>query len=249
MRNDDVARSIISPFGNDITLVSDRDEPNYTFSSNADFLSAFVLSFDQTDRNLSITDGEAYQRDGSTGLPLFLRTVAPLVDSQPLIYAQYGTLRYDSNDLTRVDLRCAFGVPTLATDLPSAATVYDGAQVNFRVEVSGPDGRITAAENPSFITTFDPEMREINLVLQFESAIGDNLDVILDLGPFAGTDIIEDGETNFGGSIIDESDNVIGEFNGWFFGPQGAELAISVNIETTDSIGRGIIATGVAFQR
>jgi len=244
--NADVARSITSPFGPDVLLISDRDEPNYSFSSDVDYISPFSVSFDQSDRNLDFPDSETYQRLDPGPLPEFFRTATPLVASQPLRYAQYGTLRYYSDDRTYVDLRCAFGVRTFLDDIPVEASLYEASETNLRVQLNGPFDASLGAMESNIALTFSPDDQNINFIFELRSALDNE---VLDLGIYGGTGSLDNGRTNFGGIIVDASDNQVGEFNGWFFGPGGTEMAISVTIEETLPDNSLVIATGVIFLR
>ncbi|WP_298333222.1 hypothetical protein [uncultured Erythrobacter sp.] len=256
----DIERSIITPFGADIPLVSDRDEPNYTFWSQADGLTAFNVSFDQSDRDLNRVSSEIYRRElpGTGGLEAFLRFAPPSVNSQPLIYAQYASLRYLTDDNIFVDLRCALGVPTLLTDTPSSVIEYSASgpfeQIGafIRAEIRENPGLFTGGVSAAIlpaVARFDPESGEITLNFTVSAQTSDTSDDVTEIATFSASAVFDGSETNFSGVILDEPGSEVGEFNGWFFGPQGAELAISVNIETSFANGDELFVTGVAFLR
>lgn len=248
----DATTRVVTPFGDEIGLVSVRDEPNYTVTSLGDRIPTGSISFDQSDRDLNQTEFEGYQRNATDGTVQFLIFDTPLIDNQPLLYARYlqATFELTADDLLRI--RCGLGVPTLSDDLPNEPIEKAAARF-FTLSLAFSPSRTSSQSvgydlNPSLVAfNFDPagSAVSIDLTVRGQEILADGLSpVVEDLGDFSATGSFDEEVTNFGGIITDNDDVEVGNFEGWFFGPQGAEVAISYIIRQDSSFrlnSRGVI--------
>ena len=137
--------------------------------------------------------------------------------------------------------QCVFGIPTALDDPLPQQTLNFGPRLDALGSALLLNATITGfrLENSELVLTADPTTGEIEftLTLLARETIPDpngGLPTVSDtqtsFGTFTGTTAIDgSAQTFFGGVVGDNSVGVVGEFTGWFFGPQGTEIGIAMN--------------------
>lgn len=231
---------VTTPFGNEVSLESDRDEPNYTLASLGNLLPAGSVFFDQSNRDLNETGFELYRNTSAGGSSQFLDITTPLLESQPARYTRFLRSAFRVTPDDNLQLRCALGVPTLLTDVPDSRidkSIADFFAITIQNTTTGSVTDTDAFDlDPSTVAfSFDPASGDITIELTLRGPeILDDLTLsneITELGAYSATGTFDGQGTNFGGVITNSSGAEVGDFAGWFFGPQGAEVAIAFNFE------------------
>jgi len=241
-----------TPFGDEVALQSNRDEPNYTITTLGNLLPAGSIFFDQTDRDLNNMSSEAYFRETASGGPQFLDIDTPTIDGQPAAYMRSLRSAFQVTENNNLQLRCAFGVATPLTDVPDAPIEKSIADF-FLITTATINGETATFDfDPSVISfAFDPDNGEVRIDINLrgqEILDGGALSPdVIDFGDIVATGSFDGETTNFGGTITTLGGAQIGDFAGWLFGPQGTEAAIAIRIDPSADL--PLRARGAIFLR
>lgn len=147
---------------------------------------------------------------------------------------------------------CIFGVPTRLDDLPATSPAYtrgglNGSATNYP---SGtPESYVITQSQVSFSVDM-PNNRvstTIRMVGALVTAAGTSATTV-DLGTYTGTGTID--RSGFFSGQLTSPDRLLRDatFAGWFFGPQAAEAAFSIGLDSLDqATGRHIVFIGNAL--
>jgi hypothetical protein len=241
-----------STFGEAVTINSDRSGPSYRLRSVAQGLDdLFDLTFDQSNRDAT-PNTERYTKLGANGFTDRFSVFIPNSGGTPLDYLRIGTIttRPGTNTLTYF---CAFGVPTIVTDVPASTVTYRNAGIIGNLSLIENDGAGTRSNyvmTPTLTTVqANPANGRItfNLMLTGRLVTGSTVsDTDTPFGSFMGEATVN---TNGGYSatLFDGSGAATGSFAGGFFGPQGREGALTFSILRTDSSNRRVVAGATAI--
>lgn len=148
--------------------------------------------------------------------------------------------------------QCVFGVPTLATDLPTASVTYARAGVNGSATLVDAQFAIKtyAIAGSTVAVTFDPVAKRVTGTIRLsgilQTANGPSGNAV-DLGTYAITaPLSATGRTSFYASTLPSTDrnSQYSSLGGWFFGPQARELGASFEIYSTDATGGRLSVLG-----
>lgn len=185
-----------------------------------------------------------YQRANSSGMgasELFAFGV-PQWPTATATYVRGGFVQSTLSNGAVGSYNCVFGVPTLLEDeLPSQV-------INFTQEIdaagtlvvfSGTSSTSFDLAPTTFEVSADPTTGEVTLAFQlrgtefsFDPNTGERIDStdVVDLGTLNGNATVSDQEQVIVGDLTAGSNSSLsGLFSGWFFGPQGVEIGITVS--------------------
>jgi hypothetical protein len=241
-----------STFGDTVTIASDRTGPSYRLCSVSQSPDdVFDLSFDQSNRDTT-PNTERYTRVGANGFTDRFSVFIPTSGGTPLDYLRIGTIttRPGSNTLTNF---CAFGVPTIVTDVPASTVTYRNAGIigNLSlIENDGAGARSNYVMTPTLtVVQANPATGRItfNLTLNGRLVTGSTVsDTDTQFGSFMGEATVE-ADGGYSATLFDGSNTATGNFAGGFFGPQGREGALTFSIMRTDSSNRRVVVGAVAI--
>lgn len=148
--------------------------------------------------------------------------------------------------------QCVFGVPTLASDLPTSAISYARAAVNGTATVV--DGsfaiRTYAISSSTVTASFDPVARRLTATIQLsgvlQTANGTSGGPV-DLGTYSvNAPLDAGGRTSYYAATLPSADrnSQYSSLGGWFFGPKAREAGASFEIYATDAAGARISVLG-----
>ena len=191
--------------------------------------------------------GRSYQLDNPGTPPHFLSVYSPAVGATGTKYARFAYVGTNISDTERTLNRCVIGVTTeLEDQLPNGFLKYEqlfGVSSISVVDVNGGVEYYRTATSTYFFRA-DPSTGEIQfkVTLRGES-VSDGTERFF--GSFTGTTTIDGTEKNFSGKIVNGANELVGNFGGWFFGPQGEEMAMawSLNEQTGNGETFNVYAT------
>jgi hypothetical protein len=243
-----------SPFGAGVTITSDRSGPSYNLTTDgAGLFGTFALSFTQADRDTTVTTAESYRRTAPNGFTERFITLPPQRSGVAYDYARFGQIvALVSNQ--PVTLFCAYGVPTLLTDVPATAPTYTPDFVAGSLSVvenvgAGPRSEYLISNTVTGLTA-NPATGEITVRIDLKGRLRTptgTSDIVTDFGVFTGRVTIDGTVQNFSGALVDANNVQTGQFGGWFFGPRGREAAFSFNIVQRRADNSDVFAGAVTF--
>ncbi len=248
---DNSNQSLASPFNADFTIALAQQNETWTIAGETPTGESFDSSFDENDiveelRNRSIryaVDTDVFIPPNSTIQDLFAIFV-PQTDEvrSQFVRVATGTIFPTDADVQE-SFRCVFGVATQAADSLPSSTVTYSANVDLEGGAQGASQAINGLGiynlDASTITiTLDLANDRLDYVLSLRGReLVQNVDTddslvftqaTFPLAELSGSAAVSEGTQGFSGTVVDESGQVIGEINGAFFGPQGAEIGIAI---------------------
>lgn len=206
----------------------------------------FDSSFDPSNIS-SQQDGEfvVYRREFSLNgrdVAEFFAILTPQFQGGTAQYVRGGdAILFGVNNQQQAFYRCVFGVPTeLDDELPTSSIVFNASlDANGNATVTnGADPAVQYNLDVSDLElTADPASGEIQVTLNVRGReitrdpnTGDVTvsDTETELGTFSGTTAITGDVQGFEGVLTDSNGLFVGEYSGWFFGPQGAEIGVAL---------------------
>ncbi|MBX7540242.1 hypothetical protein [Qipengyuania sphaerica] len=247
------------PFGNTVAIQSDRSGPSYDITvANIGFAGERSLSF--TPENLESSSTATSQRysfvDG-TGRTQRYSIFVPRVSDTDLEYTRLASL-FSPSDTGFINLICALGVPTVLTDVPASSVNFvtsSTAAILRIVQNAGSGGGPTVQYSavPTIAEGFgDPATGTVRFSIDlkgYEFVGGMRSDVVTDIGRYTGETTIDGSETNFSGLVVNAENVVVGEFGGWYFGPQGRTMAVSYTVTDRRPDDSEVFSAGVLLLR
>lgn len=247
-----------APFGQGVTLTSNRDAPAFDIQSDGLGLTSagFTLSFSAADRDTSTDPAlEIFAKVNGNGFTERFSSFAPAnTSSSRLEYGRFGQIVAQTpNGLA--NMYCAFGVPTELNDSPSsniefAETRFYGSVYVIQNAGAGPTTSYAISNSTSRLTA-NPTTGEIDVTLEIKGREilngGGTSSTVTDLGTFTGSTGIDGSTQNFDDVLVDSSNTVAGTFAGWFFGPQGNEFGYAFSLNTRRADSSDLVVGGVVF--
>lgn len=244
---------ISSSFGQAITIQSDRAAPNYvirTVSQSPD--ERFELSFDQTNRDTT-PNTERYSKAGLNGFTDRFSVNTPLGNGTPYDYVRYGQV----STLVSTDPRtffCAFGVPTVVTDVPAASVTYRNTVIFGSLtltENNGNGARSTYVMTPSVLTLVaNPATGRVTINLDLKGRLVTGSTVSTEdtsFGVFTGSADVSASNGGYNDLLLATGNVARGSIAGGFFGPRGREGVLAFNLGDTDNSNRQLVVAATAF--
>ncbi|WP_369027207.1 hypothetical protein [Qipengyuania sp. RANM35] len=225
-------------FGEGIAINSDRSGPSYDITvQQMGFNPPFSLSFTQADRDPAAPAGtERYKKTDASGNTQRFGVSVVTIAGVAQDYVRLATLSSPTG-VGFVSIGCAFGVPTVLSDVPSATKSYSKAVATGILRLVENAGTLgmgpvhTYSTSPTTMTaTANPANGQISFTLNLkgqEVVAGTVSDTVTDLGTYTGSTTIDGSKQSFSGIVSTSGGLVVGNFGGWFFGPQGATMAVS----------------------
>ena len=225
------------PLGTGISIVSDRSQPSYDVSSDGTGLfSTFATSFTQADRDASV-NGEAYKKVAPSGFTERFSVFAVTQNGADLEYLRVSQIVAE-NFQGYTSQICAYGVPTIATDVPASTVTYDGLSFfgNAYVSENAGNGPTSTYRISSSTVTLqaNPANGQIDFTIDLKGQLATptgTSTMITDLGTFSGSATFDGSEPGYSDIIVDSQNVASGNFGGGFFGPQGRTAAVSLSIQ------------------
>jgi hypothetical protein len=234
-----------TPFYADPGVTLDYDASESTYR-----LTAYGIdeSFGPADVDDTIANAEkAYRRTGTDGFTTRMILFAPQPGGSTADYTRvlYAFARNTMTGYVET-YNCIFGVPTLLTDQPSQT------QVSFTDFSTGgnayrlfPDNTVAlyrltgSAESLSVNLTTGAVNLSVRVTGQLQSVFGTGTAVpsTYDFGTFTGETSLDDETRGFGGILNYQNPTLFAPYEGWFFGPQGAEAGLTVGLSDQDQDG------------
>ena len=247
------------PFGNTVAIQSDRSGPSYAVTvDNIGFDGARSLNFNPADLDASSTEtNQRYLVVDDTGRTQRFSVSVPRVGETSLEYTRLASL-FSPSENGFVNLICAFGVPTVTSDVPSSSVNYVASSTAAILRVvqnaSGGGGSVAQySAVPTVAEGFaDPATGNIRFTIDlkgYEFVGGTRSDVVTDIGTYSGETTIDGSETSFSDLVVNSDNVVVGNFGGWFFGPQGRTMAVSFSISDRRADDSEVVSAGVLFLR
>ncbi|MEL7190484.1 MAG: hypothetical protein AAGK17_13100 [Pseudomonadota bacterium] len=247
--------SVANPQGNpSITLFPD----NFTLAfeeASETFTAAGSSPFGDIDASFGPADIVAEEAGVFT---LYFRDSGQTVNGNPFnnVFA-FGTPQFNGGSAEYVRLaelitipagqtvpssfQCALGIPTELDD-PLPQTVLNfGASLGANgtaTRLAGTDFTIFSAADSVLSLTADPTNGSIDFTIDVRGrestpnpagGLPILSDTVEDLASFSGSTSIDGSVQSFSGLTANDQGLFAGEFSGWFFGPQGAEIGIAIN--------------------
>ena len=244
---------ISSSFGQAITIQSDRAVPNYvirTVSQSPD--ERFELSFDQTNRDTT-PNTERYSKAGLNGFTDRFSVSTPLGNGAAYDYVRLGQV----STLVSTDPRtffCAFGVPTLVTDVPASSVTYRNTVIFgslTRAENGGNGARSTYVMTPTVMSLVaNPATGRVTINLDLKGRLVTGSTVSTEDTSFGIYTASADVSTTTGGynDLLLATGNVArGSIAGGFFGPRGREAVVTFDMIEDDASNRRLVVAATAF--
>lgn len=248
------------PFGNTVSIQSNRTGPTYDVAvENIGFDGFRALSFTQANRDPASTPAsERYSFVDGSGRTQRLSVFVPRVNETDLEYTRIASL-FSPSDNGSINLICALGVPTILSDTPSASVNYVASTnaailrvvQNASTSGAGPVAQYSAT--PTLATGFgDPATGEVRFTIDlkgYEIVGGTRSDVVTDIGQYSGATTIDGSETSFSGLVVNSENAVVGNFGGWYFGPQGRTMAVSYSVTDRRADDSEVVSAGILLLR
>lgn len=246
---------LASSFGENITITSDRTGPDYTITTNPNLSvgQSFQLAFNQADRDPT-PNTERYSRVSSTGFTNRFVVSIPLGNGAPYEYVRFGQIitRNDIGDT--FTLGCAYGVPTVLTDVPAATVAYRNTVIlgtMTLIEMDGNGPRSNYVMTPSVLTlSANPATGRVTFNLDLKGRLVTGSTVSTEdtgFGQFQSELTADDNDGRFRGNLEVPGGITTGNAAGGFFGPRGREAAFSFSMLTRDRENRRLVVAGVAY--
>lgn len=172
----------------------------------------------------------------------FFALITPQLNNGTVDYVRGGdAVMFGTGNQIQAFYRCVFGVPTELDDqLPASTVSYDqfvsangnaqltdGAGVTSQYNIA--DTQIAVTANPTngeITVTLNVRGREITR--DPNTGQVSTSTTITDLGTYTGNTATTGTIQGFEGLLSDSNGQFVGEYSGWFFGPQGIELGIAL---------------------
>ncbi len=225
-----------SAFGTGLTLESTAAAGSYRVSGET-----IDLTFAAADLDAAAPAGTRSYLRRIDGVPHRLTFGTPMAGGSALDYTRGFTLGTVRSGIT-VQYGCAYGVPTLATDLPAGASVPFGkVAVNgtaYAVEGAGGTPRTYSVAASTATLTLEPArgVATLRVVLlgNLLTATG-TAATSTELGTFEGSLPIDRSLPSVAGQIGSSNRSTqISSVAGWFFGPQAREAALLFSLYAVD---------------
>lgn len=246
-----------TPFGNAITLQSNRDPVTYTVTSsgiNADY-DTLNLSFAQADRKAGTPTGiEVYEKAAAGGNIDRLTTLSPAVRAgATLEYTRFAQLETRTAAYP-VNLYCVYGVPTQPGDKQTATAETTTSYFfgNITTIASSGTGVVRTYDIPFSTSRFtlNPTTGAITIGLAIKGRLIENgvtSGTITEFGTFTATGTVADTAQAFDVQLLDSNSAARGRAAGWFFGPQRREVGYAISITTRTADNTDVRITGTVF--
>ena len=185
-----------------------------------------------------------YQRASVTGTgpsEIFAFGV-PQWPNLPANFVRGGFVQSALENGSVASFNCVFGVPTALNDVVPAATINFSQEIDAAgtlVVFDGLQGTSFDLAPTTFTASADPATGLVMLTIalrgtefSFDPNTGQRIDSteIVEFGSVSGNASISDQEQAMVGDLAGEgTSSQSGLFSGWFFGPQGAELGITIS--------------------
>lgn len=244
---------ISSSFGQAITIQSDRAAPNYvlrTVSQSPD--ERFEISFDQTNRDPT-PNTERYSKAGLNGFTDRFSINTPLGNGAPYDYVRYGQI----STLVSTDPRtffCAFGVPTVVTDVPATSVTYRNSVIFGALtltENGGNGARSSYVMTPSVLTLVaNPATGRVTITLDLKGRLVTGSTVSTEdtsFGVFTGSAEVSATSGGYNDLLLATGNVARGTIAGGFFGPRGREGVMAFDLIDTDGSNRQLVVAATAF--
>lgn len=247
------------PFGDTVRIRSDRSGPTYDVEvANIGFQGGRSLNFTQAHLDPSSTaTSERYNYDDFDGRTQRLTISVPRVNDAELEYVRIAAI--SSPGPSGFDfLLCAFGVPTDLKDIPSSSVNYVSSSTAAILRLreigylSSSPVKQYSAVNTTATGFGDPATGVVRFSIDLkgnEINGGTTSEVVTNLGSYSGETSIDGTETSFSGVVVNADNVVVGDFGGWYFGPQGRTMAVSYSIQDRRADDSEVISAGLLFLR
>jgi hypothetical protein len=246
---------LASSFGESITITSNRTGPDYTIATDPRLSTeqSFLLAFNQSDRDPT-PNTERYSRAGNAGFTNRFSVSTPLGNGAPYEFSRFGQIITRNGIGDILTLGCAYGVPTLPSDVPTAAATYRNTVIfgtMALIELDGNGPRSDYVMSPSEITlTTNPATGQVAFDLNLKGRLvtgGTVSTEVTDFGRFVSELSADNRDGRFRGNLEIPGGITPGNTAGGFFGPRGREAVISFSLLTRDGENRRLVVAGVAF--
>lgn len=248
-RRTGLSAGIVGPtaFGTDATIAVREADESYRFVF--DGVGATFLPGDR--RENAPEENIAFQIIDNEGRSTSLSIFPPQISGERADYVRFLNFNGRDGADNLVEIHCITGVPTeLADSRPSGpVTALDlGVVGSALVQPSNEPGTRTMNLGPSVISlTADAATGEISGTIDLKGRrMVNGMTEVLDLETYTFVAMIDGTEQTFKGQIGDSQNTQVGEFAGWFFGPQGIEVGFAFTISDMTPDGTGVEAIGAA---
>ena len=245
---------ISSSFGQAITIQSDRAVPNYVIRTVSQSPGErFELSFDQTNRDTT-PNTERYSKAGLNGFTDRFSVNTPLgAGGVPYEYVRFGQVSTLVSTEVKTNF-CAFGVPTLVTDVPAASVTYRNSVIFgslTRTENNGNGARSTYVMTPTVLSLVaNPATGRVTINLDLKGRLVTGSTVSTEDTSFGVYTASAEVSTTSGGynDLLLATGNVArGSIAGGFFGPRGREGVVTFDMIEDDASNRRLTVAATAF--
>lgn len=196
-----------------------------------------------------------YRKDNADGTTERFYLGSRPLGSSPPDYLRTSLLTYRIGTGAPEFRYCVFGVPTQLTDpLPASTITFANAAIGGTGFVNATTSIAQYDLGESTVTvSADPATGEIPVILRLvgrQFTPSGLSDTRTPLGEYRGTAIVDPSVQSYNDAFTD-ADRVLlgGNFAGWFFGPQGAEIGFAYSIKAQNQDGSTITAAGTVTAR
>jgi|GEM_PF-1591502 len=215
-------------FGNGATINYAAATQTYTLSYVGS-----TETFGPADIDTSLPPGTAaYKKNIAGGAIDQLSLSGPVLKGVALDYTRFlEWTTVQEPGYRPVQMLCVFGVPTLVTDVPSVSSVTFPAVtlVGSAFTGSGP-GAIYSLNHSTATFTVNLTTGEVDAALTLIGTPSSGGGADITIATISGTGDIDPLTGGFYGQWTTASRNIVGNFGGRFFGPQGKEFAFATSM-------------------
>ncbi|WP_271438896.1 hypothetical protein [Pontixanthobacter luteolus] len=226
-------------FGDGLTYIFDESADTYSITA-----SNLNLTFAPADLASEDAQGFRYEKaNANGGQPDTFIVFNPGITVQPTDYARVSRVITAAANGSQEDYRCVFGVPTELEDSLPAGTVsysqYFTTGTAFLEEVGG-NLRAFNLRSTELSFAANPSNGAVDFTLTVKGTESGTA-TVSELATFSGSTSIDGTNQSFDGLLADGNNVATGSFGGWFFGPQGAEIAFAWGADIRRDDGSRII--------
>ncbi len=244
---------ISSSFGQAITIQSDRTVPNYVIRTVSQSPGErFELSFDQTNRDTT-SNTERYSKAGLNGFTDRFSVITPLGNGAAYEYVRLGQVTTLVSTEVKTNF-CAFGVPTIVTDLPAASVTYRNTVVfgSLTLTENGGNGaRSTYVMTPTVLSLVaNPTNGRVTISLDLKGRLVTGSTVSTEdtsFGVYTASADVSPTSGGYNDLLLGTGNVARGSIAGGFFGPRGREAVITFDMIDNDASNRRLVVAATAF--
>ena len=243
-------------FGEGIAITSNRSVPDYGIAiPQFVYNQPFDVAFTQADRDASSTETvERYTKVDEAGRRQRFNIARVSINSVELDYVRQTSFMA-VRETGFLDIRCAIGVPTELSDIPATTKTYGNAFAtgvlerveNAGITNSGPF-HVYSTSPTTATATANPATGLIEITVNLKGRESAN-DPVEDLGTYTARTTIDGSKQSFMDVATNADNVVVGNFGGWFFGPQGVTMAVSFGITDRRADDSEVRFGGLVFLR